>query len=117
MPRSVSVSYFIPGLLIVAALAILFVSPVHAATINVDSGCTLAQAFSSAINNTVPAGSSCEAGDATGPDADDVIVLTSDVTVSSSISIAVPGPRIFVVRESVRLEGRGRVINGAGSGI
>ena len=65
--------------------ALLLAAPAQAATIRVESGCTLAQAFSSAISNAAPSGSTCAAGDASGATAEDTIVLTADITVSAAV--------------------------------
>ena len=104
--------------LIGVLLALLFFSSgtaVQAATIRVETGCTLAQAFSAALTNTVPSGSSCTAGDASGATDEDVIVLTADITVSSEIAINSPGSRTNEIRHKVRLEGNGRAISNSGN--
>ena len=51
-----------------------------AATINVDSGCTLSQAITSANNDSAPEGSSCEAGSGA-----DTIELSAHVTLTASL--------------------------------
>ena len=93
--------------------ALLLAAPAQAATIRVESGCTLAQAFESALTNAAPSGSTCAAGDASGATAEDTIVLTADVTVSAEIDVAgVTGTGMFTtITTAIRLDGDGHTIS------
>ena len=70
-----------------------------AATINVDSGCTLPQAITSANEDQTPAGTECEAGDG-----DDTVALSANI----DLNLDVP-----VVQTKIRVEGGGYTIDGA----
>ena len=94
------------------ALALWLAAPAHAATIRVESGCTLAQAFESALTNTAPSGSTCAAGDASGATAEDTIVLTGDVTVSAAVAINADTTGVpWDITTAIRFRGNGHVIS------
>ena len=69
-----------------------------AATINVDSGCTLPQAITSANEDQQPTGAECEAGDG-----DDIIKLSADVTLNLDLP---------AIQTKMTIEGGGFTING-----
>ena len=70
-----------------------------AATIHVDSGCTLRQAITSANQDRAPTDTECEAGDG-----DDTITLSANIT----LTLDVPA-----VLSKMRVEGGGYTIDGA----
>ena len=114
--RTLSLKYrHAPIALVLLVLLLWRPLPAQAATIRVDATCTLLQAFNSAFQNATPSGSSCEAGDASGPTAEDVIVLTADVALTAEVSPRLGGALTGAIRESVRLEGNGHSISGAGN--
>ena len=71
----------------------------RAATINVDSTCTLPQAITSANDDSAPTGSSCEAGSGA-----DTINLSANVTLSADL------PQVTT---AITIEGGGYTIDGA----
>ena len=97
-----------------ANLLVTSVLPVQAATISLGSGCTLAQAFEAAHSNSVPSGSSCSSGDQTGAD-EDIISLSSDVTLTSEISLRVPGAGPHNQTVAILLKGNGHTLRGGNS--
>ena len=88
------------GVELCLALALLSSAPAVAATINVDSACTLAQAIQSANQDSTPGGSSCEAGSG-----DDTITLTANVTLSSQLTTS----------SNITINGGGKSISGNNS--
>ena len=71
----------------------------HAATINVDSGCTLAQAITSANTDSAPTGSTCEDGSGA-----DTISLSANVSLSADLTS---------VSSNITVSGGGYTIDGA----
>ena len=88
------------GAAVVLAAILLFgkLPEVSAATINVDSDCTLAQAITSANDDDAPSGSSCEDGDGS-----DTINLSANVSLSADLP---------TVTTTMTVQGGGYTIDG-----
>ncbi|MCE2473916.1 MAG: hypothetical protein J4G18_18860, partial [Anaerolineae bacterium] len=91
-------------LILLPILFLLPAIPALAATINVDSNCTLAQAVISAGNDSAPADSGCEDGDN-----DDTIQLSYYVRITATLPIVSSGDKITI-------DGGGYTVRGGGSG-
>ncbi|MCY4063962.1 MAG: right-handed parallel beta-helix repeat-containing protein [Chloroflexi bacterium] len=82
--------------------------PVSAATIHVDSSCTLAQAIESANSNATPTGSNCEAGSSA---VTDEINLSGNVTLASATD---PNTANAIqITSSLTINGNHRTITGS----
>ena len=77
--------------------------PVSAATINVNSGCTLAQAITAANTNATPTGSTCTAGSATVTDTINLAGISGTLTLTAALS---------AIASNITIEGAGKTISG-----
>ncbi len=105
-------SGFILKLILIATLLLLLPAlPAFAATINVDSGCTLAQAINEANGAAKPEGVTCEEGNDTSGSTD-TIVIPSNFAGTGKITLSSPLPTLT---SHIIINGNSNVLSGGDS--